>query len=350
MNKIQLDNKALKPEIRSFHLIKAICALGIIANHFSCYITNRAFLPLYTFANGSWGCVLVTIFFMVSGGLLYYNYSDKISVSTYYKKRWKAIFPMFYIAYFYFELGNMFTYKSFLFRGSLFPYVFTLLGMDGYLSGTVTTYYILGEWFLGAIILLYISFPLVLYFFKKNSEIVFAISLILYFVFLERPIINPQPFWSITSCFVSFVVGMIIIKYREFLTNRWSALVSLLCFTCLLLIEIPVSQDVCNHFTGLFLFVFLIFAGEKIMLNTVFNKIFTKIGKLSYAIFLLQHITIVKVLGAFNPSSPIKILILLFLTMLLIIVEALVLSLFTKYVLVKSEHIFCTIKSRFAKT
>ena len=101
-----------KQEIKSFHFIKAICAIGIIIFHFSCYLENTNFRPFYYFKNGNWGYTFVTIFFIVSGGLLYHNYSDKMNIKTYYKKRWKSIFPMFYLAYIAVELEYIFANKT----------------------------------------------------------------------------------------------------------------------------------------------------------------------------------------------------------------------------------------------
>lgn len=344
---IKLDFQNKKPEIKSFHLIKAVCALGIIAYHFSCHLEYRNNFNFCSFLNGDWGCVLVTVFFMVSGGLLYYNYCHKISLVDYFKKRWKSIFPMFYIGYFSFELGNIFANNALSFRGDVVPYVFTLLGMDGYFSGVTTTYYIIGEWFLGAIILLYILFPLILYFFKKSSVMVLVLSLVFYFVFLGKPIINPQPFWSITSCLISFVVGMTIVKYREILTNNIIALATLFFLIIMFIIKIPISQDISNHVVGFLLFVILFFIGNKIMNNSVCEKIFTKLSKLSYAIFLLQHITIIKVLGVSNPESTLKLWVLLIGTVILTVIQAEMLNITTKHFVCQIEKaIFKIFSSR----
>ena len=65
----------MREKLNSIYFIKAICALGIIIFHFSCHAEKSEFLPFYTFANGDWGAVFVAVFFMVSGGILYYNYS-----------------------------------------------------------------------------------------------------------------------------------------------------------------------------------------------------------------------------------------------------------------------------------
>lgn len=338
----------IKP-IKSFHFIKALCAIGIIIFHFSCHLKNTTFRPFFYFENGNWGSTFVTIFFIVSGALLYHNYSDKMDIKTYYKKRWKSIFPMFYLAYLSFEIGNIFLNKSVLYRGSIKPYIFSIIGMDGYLSDNFTTYYNIGEWFLGMIIILYIIFPLILVLFKKNSNLIFISSLIFYLIFLDKPFINNTPFRTLPSCLISFILGMIIIKNKDKIINKWSTLAAIL--SCLLLhfIKLPISDDIGNHLMGLFVFVIMSFIGEWIMKNNICEKIFTELSKISYAIFLLQHLAIVKVLNTWNPYSPIKVLILLAATIILVICEAKMLSLVTNSVVKKSEQIICKTKKDIRK-
>ena len=62
-------------------------------------------LPEY--ANGSFGSLFVGVFFLISGGVLYYNYPEVKNLSTFYYKRWKSIFPMFYITFLFFFIRNV---------------------------------------------------------------------------------------------------------------------------------------------------------------------------------------------------------------------------------------------------
>ena len=319
-----------KPAIQSFNLIKTVCALGIIVYHFSCHLTFRTFLPLYQYANGEWGDLLVTIFFIVSGASLYYRYADDWksgTLSNYFYKRWKSIFPMYYLIYLFFEIQNIINYKSLFFRGNPLRYIFTLLGMDGYLCQNTLTYYIMGEWFTGAIIMLYLLFPVLLFLFSKSDKITFLIIVITYLLFLETPIINPVSYWSITSCLVSFSSGMILMKYHKILSQKIFAIICAISFIILCFFKIPISSNICSHLIGLFLFGILVFIGEVCMKNTCINKIFTEISKISYAIFLLQHVTIYDILGAWNPAEPLKISILLVITIILILCQAKALTL-----------------------
>lgn len=315
-----------KEKIKSFELIKSLCAIGIVIYHFSCHYTNNNFRPLLTFANGNWGQVFVSIFFMISGALLYYNYKDSFQIKNFYKKRWLSIFPSFYLAYIIFEILNMVIKKNIFYRGNLLPYIFTLLGVDGYFNSNFTTYYILGEWFLGMIIFLYLLFPLIRYLFKKNHIVIFIITLILYFICLNIPIINPIPHQSIISCSFSFIVGMLIIKYKSKVLNLYSLLISLIVSLIILFIRIPIEPDLCMLIFSLSLLIFMMNIGKEIMKIKIFDLIFTKLNLISYEIFLLHHIIIVKLLDIFYPSSLLQALFLLLGIILLTIILARILN------------------------
>ena len=129
-----------KQRIYNFDFIKAASALGIICFHFGYHAQNLNWLvslPNYT---GSWRSVLVAVFFLISGALLYLHHNKIDSVWRFYKRRWIAIFPAF-------------------------------IGMDGYLFSWLQfhTFYILGEWFLGAIIIAYLTYPVLLGIINKSN-------------------------------------------------------------------------------------------------------------------------------------------------------------------------------------
>lgn len=301
-----------KPDIHSLHVIRVIATLGIICFHFSCALTNTAFTPFLNFANGDWGSAFVTVFFMLSGALLYYQYADgQRGLGEYYYKRWRSIFPLYYIVYLLFEVQNIIYHRSVFFRGEPWRYIFTLLGMDGYLSRNTTTYYIMGEWFTGAIVMLYLLFPLLLWFFRKNSYITMGATAVLYVLFLDKPIGNPVSYWSITSCLMSFMLGMMLMKHWKIFVNIWGALIGAIGVAVVGFADLPLSDDLWDHAMGLFLFVFLAFIGEFIMKPRVFSKIFTQISGISYACFLLHHRVIADILSAWNPAEPWGVILLL---------------------------------------
>ena len=87
---------------------------------------------------------------------------EKIELKKYYEKRFLRIYPMFWIAYTTLFLYNFYCNKHIPYLNN-FKLIISYLGMDGYLSYLIPNFYIIGEWFLGAIILIYILFPVLRY-------------------------------------------------------------------------------------------------------------------------------------------------------------------------------------------
>ena len=94
---------------RLFYLdfIRTIATISILLTHFNAIyifsypeqsdkavITSRVF-GLYI---GDFG---VSLFFIISGAALMYIYGEKMDLKTFYYKRFKSIFPMFWLAYFF---------------------------------------------------------------------------------------------------------------------------------------------------------------------------------------------------------------------------------------------------------
>ena len=140
--------------ISGISFTRAICTIGIVFYHYFSR-SKGTFKLLRKTANSTWGFIFVTTFFCISGTVLYYNYPKIYSLKKFYYKRWKSIFPPFYICYFYFFLTEAFNSHKLFSRGHWTKIIYTLLGIDGYLSYKIKTYYLVGEWFLGAIIILY---------------------------------------------------------------------------------------------------------------------------------------------------------------------------------------------------
>ena len=318
-----------KPQIPALSFIKAVCCLGIVAYHFANQMTNVRLSFFLETANCSWGDLLVTVFFVVSGALLYYHNSEKLDLAVYFKKRWLGIFPMFYVAYFYFFIQTVLNIRTPFYKGKPWAYIFTLIGMDGYLSQVTTTYYLLGEWFLGAIIILYILFPLLRELFQRNSTVTALSVLALYLFFADRPITNPNAFWSISSCLLSFTMGLLFIKYRKKLMTPMVFLVSLAGCIFFLFVKLPITANLAAHLSGIFFFVCLVHVGEWVMKPRLLAGFFAELGRLSYPIFLVHHRLLCRFAEAWQPGSPVKAMAILAFSGIVILCMAQALSIVT---------------------
>ena len=95
-------------------------------------------------------------------------------------------------------------------------FFFSLIGLDGYLSYRITTYFIVGEWFLGAIIIIYALYPLLLWFLNKNIFLTYCIMGFSYFIIYKTNIFMIIKEINLITCINSFYFGMISIKYKRF--------------------------------------------------------------------------------------------------------------------------------------
>ena len=149
-----------------------------VLNHFT-QVSKNSYFIFDKFANGtgSWGYSLVTVFFIISGALIYLNNSTLDSVSLFYTKRIKTIYPAFYISYISVFTARMCLGGQFTSGKDVYLFALTILGIDGYFSSYVKNFYILGEWFLGALIIIYLLYPFILAVFRKYEK-AFLMSII----------------------------------------------------------------------------------------------------------------------------------------------------------------------------
>lgn len=327
-----------KARLLSFDLIRALCAVGIIVFHFSCELSDTVSLKvLHSYANGSWGNTIVNIFFLISGAMLYYNNSEIKSLKKFYYKRFKSIFPMFYIAFLFFYFLSAAKSRNAFYGGNPIKLFMTVLGIDGFFQYRMVNYYQVGEWFLGAIIFLYALYPLILKIFNKSSALITSICIILYGTVFIPNIWRIQQGANLFACLISFVLGMVFIKYKDKWYGNLPLFIISTVFSALIIFVrfdfIP--ENLYNHILAIALFVSLAFIGEAIMKVTNVSLVFKEISAFSFAVFLFQHKVINIMFQIYMPSD--NNLILYFAWLILIIVITLVLAklltLFTNWLL-----------------
>ena len=85
-----------KTKLLGISFVRACSSIGILIFHYFCH-SNGNFKFLFGSANSNWGFMFSTSFFCISGSVLYYNYPRIQSFKRFYYKRWKSIFPSYYI-------------------------------------------------------------------------------------------------------------------------------------------------------------------------------------------------------------------------------------------------------------
>lgn len=328
-----------KKHFSQIDFIRTFCAFAIIIYHYSCE-AKTIFKPSHIFANGDIGSVIVTVFFIVSGFVLYHSNNVINSLKQFYLKRFKSIFPSFYICWLIFYLLNVIKVRTPFYAGSPIKFIFTLIGMDGYLSQRIVTYYTVGEWFLGALIFTYLLYPLLLKGLKKNDKLVLILLLAATIVInvFNIPTISPGFPGIVESC-LKVYIGMMIYKYKELLNNN----IFLLCCVIVVVIYSFVSISFLNVLFALLysigIFVILFRLGAILTKSKITSGIFKELGSLTYPIFLCHHQLLLMLLGIFTPNSIISAILFVIITIILCIVFAKIIQIITKLIINKLETV-----------
>lgn len=332
---------------RVFYLdfIRAISVIIIVAFHFNCTLissgVNGYNKILYKFSNGDWGAIGVTLFFIISGVGLMHSYGkqdEKIDLKLYFKKRFLKLYPMFWIAYIIIFLYNFYCSGHIPYLNK-FKMLITIAGMDGYLLYLEPNFYIIGEWFLGAIILVYLLFPILKYISDKFPKI-YIITLTIASLLLC--IFNPfkiHPSRNIISCIFCFSIGMYFEKYVKEI-KIYHFIVAMIIASIIYFIKLNLHFTILMNILGILMFVIFVYISKFINI-AMLKELCVYIGKYSYAIFLLHHYILVKIIDKFKGMylSITETMCLFLMSFLIIMVFSIILSKLTDKILYKFKNI-----------
>lgn len=317
-----------KNRIPAFDFVRAICAVGIIANHYSIESQNvnlQSVMSTFICGNGSVGYTLVTVFLIISGALLYYNHQSVNSIRKFYLSRARAILPSYYITYLFAAAGAFVFNHSFFTRQPFYTFPLTLIGMDGYFAGIIPTWRLIGEWFVGAVIILYIAYPFILKGINKNEILLSLSAVTLFFLAVDWHMLEQNPFRNIFSLLITFVFGMLISKCGV-ADKPGLGIWGILTFCMIYCIPFELDMNISSHLAGFSLFVFLYKVGNNLMNNKYIEKTISKISSVSYEMFLIQRIVIVYSLRIVHPNSTLFHIVLLLLVIVLTFVGAIIIK------------------------
>ena len=318
-----MTNQIHKIKLPYLDLIRAVSCIAIVLFHYS-YNFFEYGIPgrgpgFLRFANGDFGGVFVAVFFMISGASIWYNHSRAMNFKellTFWKKRWLSLFPAFYIAWIIMYVINSRKLGIWNWGGPRKNYLFTLFGMDGYFSHLGQNYYCLGEWFLGAIVWLYLLYPLLAWAFR-NFRIPSTLILTFFYVFnLYRNAFSSSPDVNIFivlikyynshirisdnmclwTCIMNFWLGMLFITYREKLINKYTSAAGFALSALLLITELPIPKIIACTIVAFSIMLILAY-DERYFCD---NRIIKLISKYSYGIFLVHHVLIYAIMENFK--------------------------------------------------
>lgn len=299
---------------RLFYLdfIRALAAVLIVITHYNAlfiysYPDNMRSVIAYDFPFNIYiGDLGVSLFFVISGASLMYVYSDIFDINHFLKKRFKSLFPMFWFCYAIFFVYQFFEMGGIPVGIPRKNFILTVIGFDGYLNAlgfNIPAFYIIGEWFLGAIILMYLVFPVLRYGIKEHPYLCVAFVLLVYIygAFIYQGQLNKS--CIITNRIPEMLFGMMFVEYRIDKKKIWN-IIPFLSFIVLVInsiIKPSFSQTLQVTYVGITVFCVLVFIYKYIDFDFVKNTS-QFIGKYSYAIFLVHHFLIYRITQKFDLS------------------------------------------------
>lgn len=290
-----------RERIFSLDFIRAISVIMIVFYHFSTtligYKISGPLSRTWSYANGDISTIGVSLFFIISGAALMTTYDQNYSLKKYISKRFLSIYPMFWIAYIIAFLFLFYINKTIAHLPNV-NFLWTVVGMDGYMLYRIPTYYILGEWFLGCIILLYLCFPLLLFLLNKHPVILFVVVGVLYILFVETYGFKMPLVRNFIARIPELLIGMYFIKYIN-KVKLYQFLIAVAVTTLLIFVRIDISGMYKVTIIGISAFFVLFYLAQSIS-NSNFRSVFNGISKYSYAVFLTHHVIMMELIRKFN--------------------------------------------------
>lgn len=286
---------------RIFYLdfIRALAVVLILLTHYNALFLYMNPQPLdkvvitYRICNLYIGDFGVSLFFIISGAALMYVYEEKCNLATFYKKRFLSIYPMFWLAYIIAFVIQKLVYHASYAGIPKQNFIYTILGFDSYFSVTKQTFVIVGEWFLGCIILVYILFPLLRWGVNKHPGTFTAALILLYLLSIVCYQTGLSKAELVVVRLPEVFFGMIYMKY--FRKTDWKvALGALAVLIANTILSPDFNSNIQTTYVGIAAFLVLTFIA-KYMECGVVKAICSFLSKYAYAIFLIHHFIIYKV-------------------------------------------------------
>ena len=265
-------------------LVRVCALILILVYHFNIYLGEGEELIVPFISQDSMGAVGVGLYLIISGAALAYNYDGFFRIGEFYKRRIITLMLPFWIAYIFVLIFNFIMGI----KGPSLPlwrYIFTIIGMDGYLSYRIPTFYLIGEWFLGFIIICYILFPLYKYCVKRIPWIFATVFMIMFLYNITTYKWEIPLLWNPLILTPFFVLGIYFVDYIFPIKKDLFFAAVLGAYACDRFIFTNIMNDILVGTFFLFLIIFYI--GERVGKARV---ILAKASKYSYGVILFHHI------------------------------------------------------------
>lgn len=296
MKKLEMRFLIMKNNYRiEYDFIRIISALIVVCYHYSVILTNMGYMGFCNFfcriGNIALPKIAVYIFFMLSGATLWIG-NTNVSLKQFYLKRAKSIYPLFWCCYFPLLVLKLFIDKSFFIGKNPILFILSVLGIDGYFSYLHPNFYIIGEWFLGGIIILYLLFPVISFCMKKNQFIVLSASFVLFLFTIFFNLWEIDISRNLIVILLFFILGIFFENNHVVIEeNRVKCLIfSISLFFLSVFLQANTLIVIFLQTVSSFIIFYLFFNYLKSFLLGKIYSVIQSLGSITYIIFLIHHV------------------------------------------------------------
>lgn len=268
----------------------------------------------YGFFNGmsQMGAVFMTGFFILSGYVLFLNWSGKNlndfnDIKSFWKRRIISIIPMYFIAsLFYIILNLILKNDSIVDTALLFPVEF--FGIQSVFSSLFSISHNGGTWFISCILICYLIYPFIQEIVKKLGKkvklvVLFIVVFLLFYApfvvhHFELNTIYSNPFFRFLEFFIGILLVSIKNDYQDtkiirVLSNIWIALIAAIAMVVLVCLGVYYKIGVGNYMLYSIIclpcFCIIILGLSALNIeNRILCIVIRKLSLLTYAFFLAQ--------------------------------------------------------------
>ncbi|WP_338571544.1 acyltransferase family protein [Erwinia billingiae] len=302
----------MNSRVKEYDLIRVVSFLFIVIHHSVTEVVAK-----YGFSdwmsNLFLGGVGVSFFVILSGCSLSLT-EKKQNFIIFLLSRASSILPSYWVAYLM-VLMYLFTFshESHM-GGDILKVIITIIGLDGYLGSKLNTYYLIGEWFTGFILILYIFSQPAIWLAKINPYILIGLATILSWlsvhfseeIFNNFLIWNKEPLWNPTSRLMEFSFGIVISTYflkSTFAMNiaTFASIIYLLVASALHVNLLQFSLLGCTFCIAAF--IIILRSVMLININVFISNLVNFFSKYSFLAFLFHHQVIMQTLIIIKPDN-----------------------------------------------
>lgn len=219
--------------------------------------------------------------------------------------------------------------------------IFTILGIDGYLGeyGIATYSMGIGEWFVGCMIFMYLSFPFLWKAMKRNRNVTMLVATLCYIVITACYAGKIPAHYFFGIKIYAFILGMyfaLVLKKPE---RKYAVFAGTAALILLVLPwKIPMNDDyVLSVFCGLlFLFAFHM-EDVRAARNMASGTFIKKLAACSYEMFLIHHWGLILMTKVLKPQVMWKIVAAFILEFIVIYLGATILRMLVKWIEKQAE-------------